>query len=805
MAEQGMFDLTKPKEVAKDVAGGYISGTMDVAGGAKDMAMRLPAGILFRIINRIRTGEDPNAVFKSLNQKELKQAADALTNLPVSEASGTTEASKLARAAGEGAAGPLGPGGFMAKALSAGIGAISNMVAETVSPDSPAGKFFTNLGVNFGLNAATRGVRKIASGGAMKPIEAPTDIPLTRSEATNSNLTTGAENAAATSTASLPGRQGVTLGDEVAQWTKDRADKAKKVLEDALKTGKTPAQGAALADQYTAIKDQMIAQHKRATDIDMTRAQVLAGRGSFVNLDPVHHALTTLIEKYRGINQTPQNQRKLQQLITMRDNVNLGQRASMNEVKNAMQQFGDVAFGKGDIFTEIAPGSSVGEAKLLGGAWKEALKNSAADPNLNSRQQRAAQALLLANDKFAERLNTINNWAEQPLSKELLETAATRPEDVVSRIQRMTPTERSFLTTTLRNNQGSGVLEQVRKAFAEKLMGAGDVAGFSTREPTFNMRGFLAEFDNLTKKDPAILDFMFPASADKANFLQKVATVRKAVTDAPAQATPKVGELLTVGAGQAASNYTIPGRAAAGAFEGLKMVFKDKNVVFQSLFNPEIKATDMVGKALQVAPVRYARELAKGGLSGNVVGQASVGRPEDDSDMSFDAFLRQQEPSTGPTAPSEAPQATQVPTEAPTGPIEEPIPVQDDSDMSFEAFLATQKPEKKSKLSLEDAIRKVESGGNEWAFNPKSGAMGADQIMPHIAAKLGVNPLDIDQATKGKKILLDQIKGRYGYNLDKVLAAYNWGQGNLEKYGMDKQPEETKKYIARVKKEMGIE
>ena len=328
------------------------------------------------------------------------------------------------------------------------------------------------------------------------------------------------------------------------------------------------------------------------------------------------------------------------------------------------------------------------------------------------------------------------------------------------------------------------------------------------------MRGFLAEFDNLTKKDPTILDFMFPSGADKANFLQKVDTVRKAVTEAPAAGTPKIGEQLTVGATQAISGYGVPGRAAAGAFEGLKMVFKDKNVVFESLFNPEIKATDMVGKALQVAPVRYGRELVKGGLSGNVVGQASVGRPEEDSDLSFDTFMQQrgqeapQEPSTAPVAPSVAPQATPVPTatpESPTGPIEEPIPVQDDSDMSFEAFKATQKPEKKSKLSLEDAIRKAESNGNEWAFNPKSGAMGPDQIMPKNAAKLGINPLDLEESTKGKKILLDQIKSRYPGDIDKILASYNWGQGNLEKYGLDKAPEETKKYIAKIRKDMGLD
>lgn len=780
-----LIDTQKLKSVGREAAGGYISGSMDIAGGATDVAGKLPPALLFKIIQRILKGEDPNKVFESLQKKEFKEAVSSATDIPVAADwynRDKSKAGELARAGGEGAAG-------IASIPSAVIGAVSNMIAKTVSPDSQAGQFFVNLLGNFGGNAALRGGRNLLSGAGAKPVPA-SEFPLSRSEATNSNTTAAAESAAASSSMKIPGKE-TTLGDSVAKWYQVRADKAKAALSKAMKVENSSAVGKRVADTYTTIMDDMTASHKAQAARDFGRATQLGGGRAFVDLDPVRNALDTLINKYSGAVRDATQDRKLAQLTELRDRITPGQRATAQEVQNMMEHYGNVAFGKGDMFVDLAPGSAVGEAKLLGGAWREALQNTANSQNF--RDVAAARALIRAKDNFATRLNTITDWAEQPIAKQFLETATTRPEDIADRLAAMTPTERAFVTRTLSNPQYAGTLETIRKNFFNKFLEGGEVVGASARQPSFSLQGFLNSYESVVKKDPEMVNFLFPNPAEKANFLAKIDTVKKALTDAPAQQLPHVGEQLAVGSAQFASGYGVPGRAAAGAYEGLKLVLKDKNVVFNSLFNPEVRAKDLADNAWQLsAPVRYGKVLGGAGLQGNVAQQGFVNTPINGEETipSFEEF----------TAKSPTEQPASDPAQAP-----ESVVPSEDSIPSFEQFLETQK-KSSGKLSLEDAIRKAESNGDPFAFNPKSGAMGADQIMPSNVAKLkGGNPLNPEDAGKMKGMLLSQIKQRYGNDTDRILASYNWGQGNLEKYGMDKMPKETRDYIAKVKKDMGID
>jgi hypothetical protein len=83
--------------------------------------------------------------------------------------------------------------------------------------------------------------------------------------------------------------------------------------------------------------------------------------------------------------------------------------------------------------------------------------------------------------------------------------------------------------------------------------------------------------------------------------------------------------------------------------------------------------------------------------------------------------------------------------------------------------------------------------------NPKSGAAGIAQFMPGTAAELGVNPFVPEEAIPGAARYLRQNLDKFGGDYDKALAAYNWGPGNLSRYGMGNMPQETQNYIVRIR------
>lgn len=93
----------------------------------------------------------------------------------------------------------------------------------------------------------------------------------------------------------------------------------------------------------------------------------------------------------------------------------------------------------------------------------------------------------------------------------------------------------------------------------------------------------------------------------------------------------------------------------------------------------------------------------------------------------------------------------------------------------------------------------------ESAFDPRAvspvGAQGLMQLMPGTAAELGVtDPFDPEQNIMAGTRYLRQLLDRYNGDLDRALAAYNWGMGNVDRHGLDRLPEETRNYLARVKR-----
>jgi hypothetical protein len=95
------------------------------------------------------------------------------------------------------------------------------------------------------------------------------------------------------------------------------------------------------------------------------------------------------------------------------------------------------------------------------------------------------------------------------------------------------------------------------------------------------------------------------------------------------------------------------------------------------------------------------------------------------------------------------------------------------------------------------AVMMAESSGNPRAISPK-GAQGLFQFMPATAKQYGIDPLSPLQSAQGAAQMLGELKQKYGGSLPHVLGAYNFGQGNIDRKGLQAAPAETRNYIDKI-------
>lgn len=101
--------------------------------------------------------------------------------------------------------------------------------------------------------------------------------------------------------------------------------------------------------------------------------------------------------------------------------------------------------------------------------------------------------------------------------------------------------------------------------------------------------------------------------------------------------------------------------------------------------------------------------------------------------------------------------------------------------------------------ALLDAVKMVESNGNPRAISPK-GAKGAYQFMDATAREYGLfDPFNEEEARNAAHNKFIDLFKRYNGSLDHALAAWNWGDGNLQQKGLGAMPKETSDFITRVK------
>lgn len=99
-------------------------------------------------------------------------------------------------------------------------------------------------------------------------------------------------------------------------------------------------------------------------------------------------------------------------------------------------------------------------------------------------------------------------------------------------------------------------------------------------------------------------------------------------------------------------------------------------------------------------------------------------------------------------------------------------------------------------MGLLDKMWSKESGRGKYMLSP-AGARGHFQFMPPTAKQYGIagKEDDLTASAEAAAKMMRDLLNKYGGDKQLALAAYNWGQGNLDRKGIANAPWETRDYV----------
>ena len=120
------------------------------------------------------------------------------------------------------------------------------------------------------------------------------------------------------------------------------------------------------------------------------------------------------------------------------------------------------------------------------------------------------------------------------------------------------------------------------------------------------------------------------------------------------------------------------------------------------------------------------------------------------------------------------------------------------------ALFARLETEQKLPPGMLDRIWSIESARGKKMMGPVTSngerAEGHFQFMPETAKQYGLkggDAYDLEKSATAAARFLSDLMRRYGGNVDKTLAAYNWGPANVDRNGLNHLPDETSGYLGK--------